>query len=194
MATAAARAPAAFPSSDRTLMKRFTLTRAAVAAAAFLVPTAAHAQTNIAINVFDQNGVTLSGVLCGFDCNDPGNVGAATVTLNDLVNVQVRGDVGSIGIVAARIGPPMACPGLVVPGWNNDLLLFPDTAFLGAWAVAALAPLSRGSCGLTGFGNPLTNIPVPIALVGTGAQLTFQGLTFDAGVPTFTRPVLVTIM
>lgn len=148
------------------------------------------AQQNVGINVF-RGSVTLSGVLCGFDCNDPGNVGRATVQVLDTIGVRLIGDVNLPAAVVFGIGPTVGtCPFLVVPGIGNSLIVDPATMVMGPTTTALSGP--NRSCGSASANQPVANgLQVPPA--ASGALLSVQGLVFDAGAPAFTRAVEISI-
>lgn len=154
-----------------------------------LASTALTAQQNVGINVF-RGSVTVSGVLCGFNCNDPANVGAASVGALTVIGVRLIGEANMPAAVVFGIGPVSTPCGLVqLPGFHNSLLINPGAIIVGP-ATAALVGPNR-SCGGSANDPVLANFTIPAN--ASGAILTVQGLVFDNGQPTFTRAVDITV-
>ncbi|MBK8974986.1 MAG: hypothetical protein IPM29_03600 [Planctomycetes bacterium] len=160
-----------------------------LSAALLLGGGAALAQQNVGIAV---GGVlsTSVAVPCGFDCSSASNTYRASGLVGASVDVRVFGDAGLPAAVAIGSGTALSfCPGIVIPGIQNSLLILPPN-FLVAVGVPALAPGNR-ICTTTGVATAIRGLVLlPVA---SGATLTFQALVFDNGVPTFTRPVEVAV-
>ena len=128
-------------------------------------------------------------VLCGFDCNNAGNTGRVLGSTGQTFDVRLFGDASLPAAVAIGLGPVwMPCPGLVVPGVHNGLMIDP-ASLLATLTTATLNPGSR-TCTASGSLNAVSlNIPA----AASGLVLTFQGLVFDNGTPAFTRPIDMTV-
>jgi len=146
------------------------------------------AQQNVGINLF-RGSVTLSGVLCGFNCNSSGNTGQASALINDTIGIRLLGQDQFPAAVMIGAGAAAACPGLNVPGVGNALLVDPSTLLVLA-ATGALTGAARSSCGETA-NQILFTITLP--RVPPGSLVHFQGVVFDGGSPAFTRPIELTI-
>lgn len=149
---------------------------------------AAAAQSNVGINLFRGNA-TLSGVLCGFDCTSSTNTGRATAAIGDTIGIRLLGQDQFPAAVLIGIGPAISCPGVVVPGVGNTLLIDLATLVVVA-STSSLSGPARPSCGETA-NQALFVITLP--QVARGTLVHFQGLVFDAGAPAFTRPIELTI-
>lgn len=155
---------------------------------ALSLTVAAAAQSNVGINLH-RGSVTLSGVLCGFDCTSSTNTGRAAAAIGDTIGVRLLGQDQFPAAVLIGIGPAIACPGVAIPGVGNTLLV--DLASLVVVAsTSSLSGPARPSCGETA-NQSLFAIMLP--QVARGTLVHFQGLVFDAGAPAFTRPIELTI-
>jgi hypothetical protein len=149
---------------------------------------AAAAQSNVGINLFRGN-VTLSGVLCGFNCASSTNTGRAAAAIGDTIGIRLLGQDQFPAAVLLGVGPAISCPGVAIPGVGNTLLV--DLASLVVVAsTGTLTGPARSNCGETA-NQALFVIPLPP--VARGTLVHFQGLVFDAGAPAFTRPIELTI-
>jgi hypothetical protein len=164
------------------------LSTLALAASVSFLPVQIGAQQNVGINLF-RGSVTLSGVLCGFDCNSPTNTGQATAQANDTIGIRLLGQANFPGAVMLGAGATVRCPGLHLPGIGNRLLVDPLSGVVLAVNGAILGN-SRGSCGETA-NQVMFTITLPRLPIGTLVH--FQGLVYDAGQPAFTRPIDLTI-
>jgi hypothetical protein len=148
------------------------------------------AQQNVGINL-SRGPVTVTGVLCGFDCNDPNNLMRVRVSIFDSLTVRLIGDANRPATLVFGIGPtPPACPFLRIPGIGNSLLIDPPTLVLGP-LVAALSGPNRW-CGTATASQAVATLSIPAA--ASGALISLQGLTFDAGRPAFTRAIELVIL
>ena len=164
-----------------------TLIRTLLVAA--LVAALAPAQQNVGINVF-RGPVTTSGVLCGFDCNSRSNVGRSSVQPFDSIGVRLLGDAGLPAAVIFGLSPSAAvCPGIVLPGIGNSLLIDPTTLIAGP--VSASLTGANRSCNATANQPVLNGFIVPFA--ASGITITVQGLVHDGGRAAFTRPIEITV-
>ena len=146
------------------------------------------AQQNVGIALTNVISSTLA-VNCGFDCNNPNNTGRVTGTVGQTFDVRLYGDAGLPGVVAIGLGPvSLACPGVVLPGIQNGLMINPG-ALLATATTPGLAPGLR-TCSASGS---VIAVSLNIPAVASGLVLTVQGLVFDAAQPTFTRAVDLTV-
>lgn len=158
------------------------------AAAVLALPSVIGAQRNVGISV--ANALSTSASLpCGFDCNDPRNTARVTAIAPRAVSVRLYGDAQWPAAVAIGLGTALPCPGIPLPGFHNSLLILPPNILV-AVPVANLAPGSR-VCNTGGSAIAIPTLVLPRS--ASGATVTFQGLVFDGGVPTFTRPIELTI-
>jgi hypothetical protein len=148
----------------------------------------AAAQQNVGINLF-RGSATLSGVLCGFDCNSATNTGQATANVNDNIGVRLLGQDQLPAVLLIGAGQSWPCPGFAIPGFGNALLVDPATLLV-AGSTPNLTGQARGSCGETA-NQILFQLTLPPLRPGTLVH--FQGVVFDAGNPAFTRPIELTI-
>lgn len=157
--------------------------------AALLGLGALHAQQNVGLSVGNVLSTT-SGLHCGFDCSSVTNTGRVVGLVGRTVDVHLYGDANFPGAVAIAIGPAMTnCPGIPLPGIQNSLQILPPN-IVAAIGVPALASGGR-SCNASGAAMVIRGFRILAA--ASGATLTFQGLVFDRGAPTFTRPVELTV-
>jgi hypothetical protein len=148
------------------------------------------AQQNVGINL-SRGPVTVTGVLCGFDCNDPNNRPRVPVQIFETLTVRLIGDANQPATLVFGIGPTQpACPFLRIPGIGNSLLIDPPTLVLGP-SVAALNGPNRW-CGTATAGQVTAILSIPAA--ASGLLISLQGLTFDAGQPAFTRAIELAIL
>lgn len=164
-----------------------TLASLAVATLIVLAPTTA--QQNVGINLF-RGAVTLSGVLCGFDCNSSTNTGRATAAANDTIGIRLLGESGLPAAVLIGAGSAFPCPGFTIPGFGNSLLVDPVTLLV-AGSTLNLTGAARSNCGETA-NQVLFSITLPLLRPGTIVH--FQGIVFDTGAAAFTRPIELTIL
>lgn len=115
-------------------------------ALAFAAP-ALPAQQNVGINLF-RGAVTLSGILCGFDCNSATNTGRATAMVNDTIGIRLLGQDQMPAAVLLGAGASFPRPGFAIPGFGNNLLVDP-VSLLVAGSTPNLTGAARGSCGET---------------------------------------------
>ena len=144
---------------------------------------------NVGIYV-SENGSTISGVICGFDCANPGNVVPVASQVTRTIDVRVLGDLGMPGFIILSVSEIGSCPGLVVPGIGNSVLVAPWNAVYSG-GVGSLGPYRAGGCN-TGVGLVIAGWQLPVA--AQGVPITFQGLVFANGVPAFTRAIRLTAM
>lgn len=163
-------------------------TLASLAFAAFFVLAPATAQQNVGINLFRGN-VTLSGVLCGFNCGSATNTGQATAAVNDTIGIRLLGENGLPAAVFIGAGQAFPCPGFTIPGFGNSLLVDPATLLV-AGSTAILTGAARSNCGETA--NQIV-FSITLPLLRPGTMVHFQGLVFDSGAAAFTRPIELTI-
>lgn len=159
-------------------------------AAALAAPLAAQQ----AVGLYISRGIsTISGVLCGFNCGSATNTGTATASVGQVISIRAIGDAGLPAILLGAVGPAWACPGIPFPGLNNSLLLSPGNVVALSVAVS-VTPGARTNCNNASGGLELmlNNYTLPPA--AAGLLVTFQCITFDAGVPTFTRPIELTVL
>ncbi len=152
------------------------------------VPVAAQSACGIYVS---RGASTISGVRCDFDCNDPTNTWAFQAQVLDTIDVRVTGDVNMPGWCVVATGAAYTpCPGFVLPGILNSLQVTPNS-FVFVGGNPSLAPYRPGSpCG-TGFGVVLSQLQIPAS--AQGATISFQGLVYANGAPTFTRPLEMTV-
>lgn len=159
--------------------------------AAALIAAPVAAQQNVALYI-SRGSVTISGVLCGFDCTSPTNTGTATANVGHVIDIRVIGDPGFPALLLASPGGAFACPGIALAGINNALLLNPGSVTAVAFA-PSVSPGGRTTCSPAGgLQLMLSSFTLPPAAMGL--LVTFQGMVYDAGVPTFTRPIELTVM
>jgi hypothetical protein len=175
------------PSSHKDNRMRPLLSLPLAACLAFLTASLG-AQQNVGINLF-RGAVTLSGVLCGFNCNSATNTGQAVAAVNDTIGIRLLGQSTWPAAVLLGAGSVAPCPGLVLPGVGNALLVDPNTLVVLA-ATGAMTGAARANCGETANQVMFT---VTLPLVRPGTMVHFQGLVFDNTQPAFTRPVVLTI-
>lgn len=145
-------------------------------------------QQNVGISLTSLISPSLS-VYCGFDCNNLANTGRSFGTVGQTFSVRLFGDATLPAAIAIGLGPTwLPCPGWVVPGVHNGLMIDP-ASLLVTLSTAGLSPGSR-TCNASGSVNAITlNIP----LAATGLVISFQGLVFDNVQPAFTRPIDLTV-
>jgi len=164
---------------------------ASLVLSAALLSSVSIAQTgpqNVGIYL-SKNAVAISGVVCGFDCADPGNVVTVRAQVNDTIDVRVIGDLGQPAFLVVSLGTSGVCPGIVVPGVAHSLLASPWSLLFGG-GIGALGPYRSGGCN-NGVGLVLAGLQLPA--VAQNATVTFQGLVFASGAPAFTRAIELTI-
>src|SRR5690606_21461132 len=79
---------------------------ASLVLSAALLSSVSIAQTgpqNVGIYL-SKNAVAISGVVCGFDCADPGNVVTVRAQVNDTIDVRVIGDLGQPAFLVVSLG------------------------------------------------------------------------------------------
>lgn len=167
-------------------MRRFSslLLTAALAAA----PLAA--QQNVALYI-SRGITTISGVLCGFNCSSTTNTGTATANVGHIIDIRLIGDPGFPALLLASPGASIPCPGIPFPGINNVLLLNPGNVTVIAFA-ATVSPGGRTTCS-PGGGLQLMLSSFTLPPAAMGLLVTFQGVAYDANVPTFTRAIELTV-
>ncbi len=144
-------------------------------------------------------GISMTGVVsssinngyCGFNCGSATNTGRVTGLAGGSIGVTLFGDVGLPGVLVIGLGPSFQpCPGFTLTGIHNSLQIDPANLLV-AVSSPALMPGSRLSCTAPGSASALSGLSIPAGF--TGVVLTFQGLAFDQGMPTFTRAIEVTL-
>jgi hypothetical protein len=171
-------------------MIRLSLT----AVASMLICTAQSllAQQNVGIDV-TRGTTSLSGAACGFDCADPNNTASATALVGDRIAVRLQGDGSMPAAILIGIGPSLPCSGIPVFGFQNALLIDPALLLPLAPGVPSLVSLSAvPRCRATGDRAVLSNLNLTPTFAGF--VFTLQGIVFDRGTLTFTRPVELDIV
>lgn len=163
-------------------------TLASLALATLFMLAPATAQQNVGINLFRGN-VTLSGVLCGFNCGSATNTGQATAAVNDTIGIRLLGESGLPAAVLIGAGPAFPCPGFTIPGFGNSLLVDLATLLV-AGSTPNLTGAARSNCGETA--NQIV-FSITLPLLRPGTMVHFQGVVFDSGSAAFARPIELTI-
>lgn len=166
-------------------------THAVFAAALGLALGAAPAQYGFLAHTYGSSTQINSG--CGFSCGG-GSVVAVTVVGGDGLNYEIQGDAGALAIVAISIVPTLpTCPGIPFAGIANSLLLDPSPSLTGIAGLLTSLPAapSAGTCGALGRRRILVQFLLPAFLAGQ--TISFQGLVFDSGTPTFTAGLEITV-
>lgn len=153
-----------------------------------LLPSSLAAQQAVGINLF-RGSVTLSGVLCGFNCSSATNTGQATALIGDTIGIRVLGQDLWPAAVMIGAGPAAPCPGISLPGIGNTLLVDPTSLVVVA-VTGSMSGAARSNCGETA-NQVLVMFTLP--RVPVGSLVHFQALAYDNFQPAFTRPVELTI-
>lgn len=159
-----------------------------LAAALAALPATAAAQQNVGINLFRGN-VTLSGVLCGFNCGSSTNTGQATAMISDTIGIRLLGQNLWPAALVMGAGAAQPCPGIPIPGIGNTLLVDPLSMIVIA-VTGSMTGAARSSCGETA--NQIM-VTLTLPRVPPGSLVHFQGLVYDNSQPALTRPVELTI-
>jgi hypothetical protein len=153
-----------------------------------LLPSGLVAQQAVGINLF-RGSVTLSGVLCGFNCGSATNTGQATAQVADTIGIRMLGQDLWPAAVMIGAGPAAPCPGIALPGIGNMLLVDLNTLVVLA-VTGSMTGAARSSCGETANQVMIT---FTLPRVPLGSRVHFQGLVYDNFQPAFTRPIELTI-